>query len=185
MRNRQRLSAMAAILLLSASAQAEVVESQAGGLNLQYAVTVAAAPEKVYAAFVDIGKWWDPAHTYSGDAANLSLVDKPGGCFCEKLPQGGGVVHLTVLYAALGRQLTLGGALGPLQTAGVSGAMAVQMSAKDAGTQLALVYRVGGYYPGGLNTIAAGVDGVLGSQLARLKRFVETGSPAESGAAKR
>jgi hypothetical protein len=37
---------------------------------------------------------------------------------------------------------------------------------------------VGGYLRGGLGTIAAPVDSVLGQQLGRLKSYVETGEPA-------
>jgi len=40
-----------------------------------------------------------------------------------------------------------------------------------------LTYTVGGYRPGGLEEWAPAVDGVLGGQLLRLERLMETGKP--------
>ena len=54
------------------------------------------------------------------------------------------------------------------------------MTLKDAAgkTDLVLTYDVGGYAKGGLaETLAAPVDKVLGEQVARLKKYVETGKP--------
>lgn len=31
------------------------------------------------------GRWWSREHSDSGDAANLSLEQQAGGCFCEKI----------------------------------------------------------------------------------------------------
>ena len=45
------------------------------------------------------------------------------------------------------------------------------------GTRFEWSYTVGGYMPGGLAAIAPPVDAVLGDQLNRLKRFVESGRP--------
>ena len=44
---------------------------------------------------------------------------------------------------------------------------------------MTLTYNVGGYYPGGLASVAPAVDQVLGSQLARLQRLINTGSAEE------
>ncbi|MEL6367516.1 MAG: hypothetical protein AAFQ16_06095, partial [Pseudomonadota bacterium] len=46
----------------------------------------------------------------------------------------------------------------------------------DTGTALAMEYRVGGYDPEGLDSIAPAVDETLGLQLGRLVRLIETGS---------
>ena len=175
-----RLSAVALLVgLLSAShSRAEVVDSSAAGLQVRNEAVVRAAPAAVYRALVDrIGDWWDPEHTFSGNARNLSLKAEPGGCFCERLPGGGGARHLVVVYASPGKELRLAGALGPLQTGGVAGSMVWKLSQAEAGTKVELSYSVGGYFPGGLARMAPPVDAVLGSQLARLKRYVETGSP--------
>ncbi|MDB5987317.1 MAG: polyketide cyclase/dehydrase-family protein [Nevskia sp.] len=165
--------------LLSGGARAEVVEAQADGFKIKQMLIIAAPPEKVYGAFVDIGSWWAAEHTYSGNSANLHIDARPGGCFCEALPDGGGIVHMTLVNVMPGKRLTLSGALGPLQIAGVAGAMTVQLLPKDGGTQFGLLYNVGGYFPGGLKAIAGDVDAVLTLQVQRLKRFVETGAVAD------
>ena len=67
-------------------------------------------------------------HTVSKDAANLSLELRAGGCFCERLKDGGSVQHLQVAYTAPWAGLRLRGALGPLQMEGVDGALAWRIS---------------------------------------------------------
>lgn len=69
------------------------------------------------------------------------------------------------------------GALGPLQGLGVEGAMTLSLAPAGNGTDLSLIYNVGGYLKDGFTSWAAPVDGVLHEQMARLKAFVETGSP--------
>jgi hypothetical protein len=54
--------------------------------------------------------WWNPTHTFSSDAHNLSIDDKAMGCFCEKLASGGSVHHLEVVYADPGQKLVFSGA---------------------------------------------------------------------------
>jgi len=165
-------------------ARAAVVETTPQGFEVRKVVAIAAPPEAVYEAFVKVGSWWSSDHTFSGDAGNLSLDPRPGGCFCEKLPDGGGVVHLMVVNLAPGKMIRLRGALGPLQSGGLAGAMTVTFAANGSGTELTMTYDAGGYFPGGLESIASAVDFVLSQQFDRLARFVETGSP-ESGPAER
>jgi hypothetical protein len=134
-------------------------------------------PARAYAAVVAVGKWWDPEHTYSGDAANLSIDPRPQGCWCEKLPGQGGVRHLTVMYADPGKTLRFEGGLGPLQAMGVAGSLAFVFRPAEKGTAVELSYVVGGYNPKGFQDIAAGVDTVLRAQLERYRRSLETGKP--------
>ena len=159
----KKLGIAAALLLAAGSARAEVADQGPAGFQVRHVVLIAAPPAKVRAAALDIGKWWSGSHTYSGDAKNLAI--DASGCFCEKLPDGF-VRHMTLVYSAPDA-LRLAGALGPLAFG----------KAADS-TQLVLTYDVGGYAKGGLaQTWAAPVDGVLGQQVARLKRYVETGKP--------
>ena len=183
MRLPMRRSLMAASSLLSLTANAEVVEATANGMQIRHVVAIAAPVTTVYGKFLRVAAWWEKEHTFSGDAANLSLSAAPGGCFCEKLPQGGGVVHLTVVNVAPNQRITLTGALGPLQRSGVTGAMTFSFVPKPTGSELVMVYNVGGYYPDGLQSVAGAVDDVLLRQLQRLKSLVETGN-AGSGARK-
>jgi len=168
--------------LLSLTARADVVEATANGMQIRHVVAIAAPAATVYNAFLKIGTWWDKEHTYSGDATNLTLAAAPGGCFCEKLPQGGGVVHLTVVNVAPSERITMRGALGPLQATGVTGAMSVSFVPKPSGSEIVMVYNVGGYYPNGLQSVAGAVDDVLLHQLQRLKDLVETGNADRAAA---
>jgi hypothetical protein len=175
------VKALAAVgfILLCASARADVADSSAGGFTVKVSENIQASPDDVYRKLVrNIGDWWDPSHTFSGNAHNLSIEEKPGGCFCEKLPPDGGVRHMEVLNFSPGKQLVLGGALGPLQALAATGAMTIRFTPGDGGTKLDVVYTVVGYLPAGMNTWAAPVDGVIKVQFGRLKNFAEHGDPA-------
>jgi uncharacterized protein YndB with AHSA1/START domain len=166
--------------MVAVPVRGEVVESTAAGFSVRNTAVIDAPPAKVYADLTDkVGSWWDPAHTFSHDARNVSIDARPGGCFCERLPDGGGVQHMSVVYAAPGKLLRLTGALGPLQEAAIAGTMTWTLSPSqgDGRTTVQLDYTAGGFRPGGLRDISAAVDGVLRGQLARLKAFVETGRP--------
>ena len=176
---------LGSILLIAAisgvvepSASAEVVESSAAGFSVKSVARIAASPDRVYAALVqEVGRWWDPVHTYSGDARNLSIDPRPGGCFCERLGEQGGVQHLSVVFVAPRQRLRLTGGLGPLQDTGVSGSLTWELAGKDAVTEVTVSYVVGGFRPGGLQALASPVDSVLNGQLQRLKNFVEGRAP--------
>jgi uncharacterized protein YndB with AHSA1/START domain len=163
---------------LAVPARGEVIESGAAGFAIRNTAAIDAPPAKVYAALTDrIGGWWDPVHTFSHDARNLSLDAKPGGCFCERLPEGGGVEHMRVVYAAPGKLLRLTGAIGPMQEAALTGTMTWTLSDAGSGTAVELTYAVGGFRTGGFRDLPGVVDRVLRGQLGRLKAFVETGRP--------
>jgi uncharacterized protein YndB with AHSA1/START domain len=163
---------------LASPAAAAVVDAQPGGFEVREQVQIAAPPAEVYAAIGRIGQWWLSEHTYSGDAKNLSLDLKPGGCFCEGLKDGGGVRHMGVILVQPDKTVRLEGALGPLATTGGTGHLSFALSPKDAGTSVVLTYDFGGYAKGGMDKWAAPVDQVLGAQLDSLKRYVETGRPS-------
>jgi hypothetical protein len=171
-------------LALAPVVRAEVVESSVNTMKIKQVRTVAVGSEKAWKAFLEVNHWWSSDHTFSGDSANLHLDARAGGCWCETLPNGGSVLHLTVVYVAPNTRMTLTGGLGPLQTTGVAGALTFQIVPKGDGAEIAIVYNVGGYYPGGLSSVAAGVDSVLSEQIDRLQRLIETGSPEPKPPAK-
>jgi uncharacterized protein YndB with AHSA1/START domain len=170
--------ALAVAAVLAAGGPAFAQASTANGFVVQRVVSINAPPMKVYDTLVHVGLWWDPEHTYSGDAKNLSIDPRPGGCFCEKLPNGGGIEHLRVIYVAPGELLRASGGLGPLQAGGVSGTLTWRLTKVSEGTTVELVYVVGGFLEEGFEAVAPAVDSVLAEQLARLERFIETGNPA-------
>jgi len=166
-------------MLAPACAKADVVDSAANGFTLKITLTVQSTPADVYKHLVhNVGDWWSSAHTFSGDAHNLSIDDKAGGCFCEKLADGGGVQHMVVVNSQPGQKLVMRGSLGPFQTMGTEGSMSIALSKDAEGTKLEVTFAVGGYMAGGMDKLAAPVNGVLTDQFTRLKNYVEHGTPA-------
>ena len=172
---------LAALILVSAdgAAFAEVKSVTPNGFEVVSMATITAPPDRVYAALGEVGRWWSPTHTFSRDAANLSMELRAGGCFCERLKDGGAVQHLQVVYAAPGEGLRLRGALGPLQTEGVDGTLSWTLKPAEGGTSVTLSYVVGGYIRSGMEQWAPRVDRVLDEQLQRLKSFIEGKSPTQ------
>ena len=172
---RPLIVAASAVAMLAGAAKAEVTDRSAAGFEVTETATIAAPQAKVWKALMQPGRWWSSQHSWSGDAKNLSI--DPGGCFCERLPKGA-VRHMMIAYADGASQLRLFGALGPLQFTGASGHLGVVLKTAGAATDVVLTYDVGGYAKGGLaERFATPVDKVLGEQLGRLKKYVETGKP--------
>jgi uncharacterized protein YndB with AHSA1/START domain len=168
-----------AVLLAAIPLRAAVADSAANGFTVKLELNIQAPPQEVYRRLVqNVGDWWNSMHTFSGDAHNLSIDDKAMGCFCEKLPSGGSVRHMEVVYADPGKKLVLSGALGPLQSIAATGSMIIQLSAAGEGTKLSVVYTLTGYVAAGMNTWAAPVDSVLTEQFTRLKSLIENGKAA-------
>jgi uncharacterized protein YndB with AHSA1/START domain len=173
------LAALIPVLAVAGPATAEVKSATPNGFEVVSIATIAAAADRVYSALGEVGHWWSPSHTFSRDAANLSIELHAGGCFCERLKDGGSVQHLQVVYAAPGEGLRLRGALGPLQMEGVDGTLAWTLKPAEGGTSVTQSYVVGGYIRGGMEQWAPRVDRVLDEQLQRLKSFLEGKSPTQ------
>lgn len=170
--------AAACFALAAGAAQAEIAERTDTGFRTRNAIEIAATPAKTYAALADIGRWWDSAHTYSGQASNLSLKLEPGACFCEALPKGGGVRHGVVALAWPEQGvLRLEAALGPLQGEGAVGALTFTIKPKGEGVEVVQTYHVGGLRPASAKAFPDPVDQVLKTQLTRFAKYVATGRP--------
>lgn len=172
-----RLAVMMAMLMAQSVAQAEVTAASELGFTVKHQVDVTLPPPAAWAALSDIGRWWDSTHSFSGDARNLSLDPRVGGCFCEKLGMYAGVQHLTVIHAQPPRLLRLSGILGPLQEFAVTGSMTWQIEVGGGGSRVTASYTVGGYADRPMNEWAPIVDSVLVAQVDRLGRFINTGNP--------
>jgi uncharacterized protein YndB with AHSA1/START domain len=172
------LAAGIAALALSGMARADIVEASPTGFQVKQTAQIAAPAAKVWAALGEVGSWWNSQHSWSGDAKNLTLELKAGGCWCEaNLPGGGAAHHMTVLMVMPGKTAVLDGSLGPLMFSGAAGHLVWQLAEKDGKTTLVQTYYVGGYFPGGLDKLAGPVDGVMTEQIGRLRAYVETGKP--------
>ncbi len=177
---RNFIAAITAIVICSMApaAQAEVLDAQAHGFTIRISTMVNAERMAVYKAAVEnVGSWWHDDHTISGFAINMTIDARVPGCFCEKLGQGAGIVHMMVTYLSPGIILRLTGGLGPLGLMGVEGNMTWEFDDAGEGTVVTLNYAVGGYYPDGLDTLAPAVNGVLEDAMGRLRAFAETGDP--------
>ena len=164
----RRAALMAALLAtVGNAARADVVTADAHGFELRSSVETTLRPDAAFRRFLAVAKWWSDDHTYSGQARRLRIDARPGGCWCESLPGGGGVQHMTVAYVDAPRALRFLGGLGPLQELAVQGAMTVTFKQQGSGTRVTLVYRVAGQRAGGFAELAPVVDSVLRTQLGR------------------
>jgi uncharacterized protein YndB with AHSA1/START domain len=166
-----------ALVLSESYAPAEIADAAANGFTYKTTLTIKAPSDLVYRRILEVGNWWDSSHTFSGDAHNLTMDARPMGCWCEKLPEGGGVRHMEFVLVVPGKMLVLTGGLGPLQSMAATGTMKFVLSPTGGDTKLEFTYTVGGYLPAGMNSLASPVDGVLTQQFTRLKTYIETGSP--------
>jgi hypothetical protein len=159
---------IASTLLTAAPAAAEVKSASANGFSLEHKAVVPVAPERLFGNIGQVSRWWNPEHSYSGKAESLSMDLRAGGCFCEKLPGGGGIEHLRVVYVDPGKRAVLTGALGPLLYDAVSGVMDIQVKPSANGSELTMSYKAAGFASGGADKLAPLVDRVIGEQFQRL-----------------
>jgi hypothetical protein len=165
-------------LLLATPAAADVVSSGEHGFELRYSHVVPGSAAETMQAFANVDQWWDEEHTYSGKASNLSLKLEPGGCFCERLPSGGGIEHMRVAYADPGSRLVLTGSLGPLLYEATTGVMDVQFKPLANGTRVEASYKVAGFSNGRAKEMAPLVDKVLGTMMTRFAVYATPPVPA-------
>lgn len=178
------------------SAQAEVVSTTANGFVTRDTAQIAAPPMAVWLALTKPGKWWTDEHTWSGDAANLTLTPQAGGCFCETIPgddagdasaMNGSARHAIVVQAFPLNVLRLRGGLGPLQGEPAEGVLTITLKEISGGTRVLWEYNVGGPMRFEIPSIAAAVDQVMSQQLTGLQAHLgplggDT-RPAPAGAA--
>ncbi len=170
-----------AALLIAANARGAVLESNAQGFAIEEKAEITASPDRVYEALTHPEKWWNPAHTFSHDAKNLSLMPTAGSCLCETLPDGGSIEHLSVIRVVPGQMLRMKGAMGPFQGQGLEGALTFTLARQDDSTSLTLDYNIGGFIRGGFGKFPEAGDAMAADLVARLKRYVETGTPDTAG----
>lgn len=170
---------MAAIVIgaIPAAAQAEVTNSTPNGFTAAHQTVVQGSAEDVWKALIAPARYWNPDHSWTGNADNFYLVPQAGGCFCELIrtttdgnikTSEGSVQHMRVIYAHNNKMLRLSGALGPLQSEAVTGTLTMQLQPQGNDTVVRFTYKVGGYMEFPVDQIAPAVDGVIGEQLDRL-----------------
>jgi uncharacterized protein YndB with AHSA1/START domain len=180
-------AAAAGVSIRAVPAQAEILARDDRGFVVREVVEVGAPAPEVWRTLVKPAAWWSSEHTFSGEAANLTLDPVPGGCFVRscRRPTGGaaavsgGVQHMRVVYVEPGRALRLTGALGPLQSEALLGAMTITLKTNERGTRILIEYVVGGYMRYRVEQIAPAVDRMLGQQIARLADKLGGALPGE------
>ncbi|WP_336958051.1 ATPase [Sphingobium aquiterrae] len=174
-----RRAVLATMLVTAPPVFAAVLTSSESGFVSEASVDLPLSPVEAYALVATPARWWNGAHSYSGDAKNLTIEAWAGGCFCEALPAvngkpAGSVEHGRVLLAMPGDMLRISGGLGPLQGQAVVGTLTFSFAPSAAGmgkgTKVTMRYVVGGYVEGGAAKLAPAVDMVLGQQLQGLSR---------------
>lgn len=165
----------ASLWALAAAASAETSQVTATGFVANFREEVQASPDVVWKAIVQLPRWWDGRHSYSGQAANFSFEARAGGCFCETWGEGHSVQHGRVVMVQAGRVLRIDGAFGPLQDLAAQGTLTIATGVQEGKTLLRMTYRVNGNAEAALDKLASAVDQVLGVQFKRLKAMAETG----------
>jgi uncharacterized protein YndB with AHSA1/START domain len=165
--------AVLALLLAAAPAAAQPMPPP-GSFDVTIDRTLNAPPAVAYDRLVHVEGWWASAHTYSGDATNLNLDARAGGCWCENWA-GGSVEHGRVLAAIPGKLLRISGGFGPLQALPVAAVMTFTLTPADSGkaTALSVHYRVAGP----VGELGPPVSTVLGEQIERL--VAQVNAPAK------
>jgi len=169
-----------AALLATPLARAEVTASSPSSFTIHSEADVASLPQEAWRDLTRIDRWWNSAHTYSGDASNLRLDARAGGCWCERWGNGQSVEHMRVVAVIEHegtRTLRLIGGLGPLQEMGVTGVMTFTVAPLPNGAKITMDYSVSGDSGRALNSIATPVDSVLMEQFGRLTRYTGSGTP--------
>src|SRR5690606_25886477 len=70
----RQLTAVLTLALMSTPAAAELVLPSEMGFTSHHEVLVRATPAQAWAALVRPADWWNGEHSYSGDAANMSIA---------------------------------------------------------------------------------------------------------------
>lgn len=156
---------LGAVTLTAGPGLAEVVERNANGFSLRMTAPANAGWTQAFVAVGDVPHWWNDAHTYSGDAANLSLPLAVGACLCERLADGSTFEHGRVIGVTQEREVRLAAPLGPLKGKASKAELTFGW-APDArgGVMLTLTFEVEGE---GLGAFADPVDQVMTDQFQR------------------
>ena len=164
----------AAVLALSAApAAAEVVARTADSFTLRYELGAEIDPGDIPGVMTEVGQWWDSAHTYSGDAANITVDLTPGGCWCEKLADGTQFEHARVVSVGP-ESLVFDAPFGPLKGKATRSVLTITWPPANMGWTPTWTMTVEGP---GVGAMADGVDFVMHAGYLRWLRYLEYGEP--------
>ncbi len=173
MKHRLTASALALAAAVTATpATAEIVSRTPDGFTLRFTRTAMADAAAVPASLTALPLWWDGAHSYTGEAANLSLDLKPGGCWCEKMPDGSDFDHGRTVSVAADRIL-FHAPFGPLRGRATRADLTMTWAEAASGRVLTWTFEVEGP---GVGAMAEAVDGVMDAGFRRWSNWLITSS---------
>lgn len=164
-----------ALASVALPASAAVLSADAASFVVTQSYETKADAATAFASLIEPKRWWSSQHSWSGDANNLSLDARAGGCWCERW-NGGEAEHARVIFIAKDKQLRVSGAFGPMQAMALNAVLDVQLTPTAAGTRIDMSYTVNGSTMSKLDRLAPAVDGVLAEQFGRLQSLLDTGS---------
>lgn len=161
-----------AVLLATGTAGlagAEVVASSSDHYTLRHEANSTMTPGALWERLIQPDTWWHPNHTWSADAANLSLDAQAGGLWREDW-DGGSVAHGTVLAVTEDKMLRLDAPFGPLQGMGVQVVWTITLTPDEesGGTLVVFDEVANGSSATALDQIAPAVDSVKQQAIERL-----------------
>ncbi|MEO1189698.1 MAG: ATPase [Pseudomonadota bacterium] len=170
MRLKSMLALMPLVFGLPLAAQAEVVTASSDHFTLKLEAVSELSPDEVWARLIVPADWWHGDHSYSGDAANLSLEATAGGVWREDW-DGNSVWHGTVLQAQPGKVLSLSAPFGPLQGLAVQSVWTITLTPNETGgTLIRFDHVTNGTEASNLDQLAPAVDFVKSEALKSLAR---------------
>ena len=182
--------ALVAAIGFAMPANAEITNTASNGFTVKHQATIQASRDDIWASLIAPARWWNGAHSWSGNAENFYLVAQAGGCFCELIRKtsddnikssSGSVQHMRVIFVNQNETLRMSGALGPLQGEALSGTLTIELKPDGDATVVQFTYKVGGYMEFPMDQIAPAVDGVIGEQLTRLAALFASNLESERG----
>lgn len=150
-------------LTIATPATAEVTESSSNGFTIALSEPSQRSDAELWQRMQHPENWWSSAHSWSGDAANMSVEMRAGGCWCERVGDGV-VVHGRILRIDADRAILLDAPLGPLNDAAVT----TRLSWRIDNQRVVWRYQVFGALPMPAAQLAPLVEAVLAEQLRRL-----------------
>jgi uncharacterized protein YndB with AHSA1/START domain len=156
------------LFFLPAAAAAEVVATSPSGFSLRHETLSEQSVEEVWDRLMQPSAWWDPNHTYSGDAENLSMGNEAGAYWREDWEEGS-VIHGQLLLVRRKEELVLSAPFGPLLPIAATCRWTIRLRRlEDGSTAISSTHLVTGPVGSGVEALAGPVDEVIGANLERL-----------------
>ncbi|MEO1078105.1 MAG: SRPBCC domain-containing protein [Pseudomonadota bacterium] len=152
---------------LTTPAHAEVISASANHFALRHEGITSLSVEETWQRLINPASWWDSSHSYSGDAANISLELEVGGLWREDW-DGGSVAHGTVLFIDEGKALRLEAPFGPLQGMGAYVIWTITLEPAEEGTRVVFEESAVGPPVTDYGEMAKAVDFVKGAAMRKL-----------------